>query len=87
VEGNTPGRHENKRVATKVTSRKSLFSEKSKSSGHREWSEEETSALVQYICLYWEDAYSDRWPIQSDTNFWDAVAGAVNKACNSTRTV
>ena len=87
VEGNTPGKPENKRVATKGTLRKSLFSEKPKSSGHREWSEEETSALVQYICLYWEDAYSDRWPMQSDTKFWDAVAGAVNKACNSTRTV
>jgi hypothetical protein len=54
VEGNTPGKPENKRVATKGTLRKSLFSEKPKSSGHREWSEEETSALVQYICLYWE---------------------------------
>ena len=86
VEGNMPGKPENKQVATKGTSRKSLFSEKPKSSGHREWSEEETSALVQYICLYWEDAYSDRWPMQSDTKFWDAVAGGVNKACNSTRT-
>ena len=83
VEGDTPGKSEKKRVATKGTSRKSFFCEKPKSSGQREWSKEETSALVQYICLYWED---DRWPMQSDTIFWDAAAGAVNKACRSSRT-
>jgi hypothetical protein len=47
----------------------------------------QTFSNILYIFqLYWEDAYSDRWPMQSDTKFWDAVAGAVNKACNSTRT-
>ena len=78
VEGNTPGKPEKKRVATKGTSRRSLFSEKTNSSARREWSSEETSTLVQYICLYWEDAHTDRGPMQSDTKFWDAVAGAVN---------
>ena len=83
AEGNTPGKPEKKRVATKGTSRRSLFSEKTNSSARREWSSEETSTLVQYICLY---THTDRWPMQSDTKFWDAVAGAVNKACNSSRT-
>lgn len=36
VEGDTPGKPEKKRVATKGTSRKSLFCEKPKSSGQRE---------------------------------------------------
>ena len=86
VEGNTAGKPENKRVATKGTSRKSLFSEKTNSSAPRGWSSKETLTLVQYIGLYWQDAHTDRWPMQSDTKFWDAAAGAVNKACNSSRT-
>lgn len=94
VEGNTPGKPESKRpstcLATKGSSRKSLFEDgnflKKKPAGKREWSEAENSALVQYICLFWDDAVSDKWPMHRDSEFWDACASAVNKACNSSRT-
>lgn len=89
VEGNTPGKPETKRQSTSGTSRKSLFqgnNGSNKSSGTREWSEAETSALVQYICLFWDDAGLDKWPMQKDPEFWNACASAVNKTCNSSRT-
>jgi len=54
--------------------------------GKREWTDAEMSALVQYICLFWDNAISDKWPMQRDPEFWDACASAVNKACSSSRT-
>ena len=89
VGGNTPGKPASKRSSTEGTSRKSLFqegNEPKKSSGKREWNDAETSALVQYICLFWDNAVSDKWPMQRDPEFWDACASAVNKACSSSRT-
>ena len=88
AQGNTPGKPEKKRVATNGTSMKSLFSEKKNSSARREWSSKETSTLVLTSIFVYigKNAHTDRWPMQSDTKFWDAVAGAVNKACNSSRT-
>ena len=83
VEGNTPGKPETKRPPSEGTSKKCLFQGEvqfKKSSGKREWSEEETSALVQYICLFWDDAGGDKWPMHRDPAFWDACASAVNKA-------
>ena len=90
VEDNTPGKPGNKRPSTQGTSRNTLFQEHQndikKSSDKREWSEVETSAVLQYICLFWEEAWIDKWPKHSDPKFWDACASAVNKTCNSTRT-
>ena len=88
VEGNTPGKPSCKRTV-KGTSRKSLFGSeddeirKACASG---WTEKEESCLIQYICLFWSNAYSDEWPTTKDMGFWNACAEAVNNACNSTRT-
>lgn len=47
---------------------------------------QETSAIVQYICLYWRDAWNNKWPSTKDQQFWNECAEAVNKTCNSNRT-
>ncbi|XP_022781784.1 uncharacterized protein LOC111322849 [Stylophora pistillata] len=93
VEGNRPGKPKTKRPSTTPStdrsSRKTVFSEGcilNRAVGKREWSEAENSALVQYICLFWDDAVSDKWPMHRDSEFWDACANAANKACNSSRT-
>ena len=74
MHGDMPGKPESKRQMTKGRSWKSLFQERNiprKSSGIKEWTDAETSALVQYICLFWDDAGFGKWPIQSDPKFWD----------------
>jgi hypothetical protein len=42
--------------------------------------------LVQYICLYWKDAWNDKWPTTKDIKFWDGCAQAINSSCKSQRT-
>ena len=69
VEGNTPGKPEKKRHDTSGNSRKRLFTVE-KPSNSRQWTVAENAALTQYICLFWEEAWTDRWPMKSDTNFW-----------------
>ena len=69
VEGNTPGKSENKKRSTEGCSKRSLFQEgniPTKASGRKEWTEAETTALVQYICLFWDDAGFSKWPTHSD---------------------
>ncbi|CAB3995828.1 Hypothetical predicted protein [Paramuricea clavata] len=66
VEGNTPEKPEKKRPTVKGSSRKSLFTDEKLPTNKHQWSVEETSALIQYICLFWEDADTDRWPMQRD---------------------
>ena len=59
VEGNTPGKPENKKQSTEGCSKRSLFQEgniPTKASERKEWTEAETSALVQYTCLFWDDS-------------------------------
>ena len=77
VEGNTPGKPENKKQSTEGCSKGSLFQERNipaKASGRKEWTEAETSALVQYICLFWNDAGFNKWPMHSDKkNFFGMV--------------
>ena len=51
-----------------------------------DWTEKEESALVQYLCLFWEDAYINRWPTTKNMDFWNSCAEAVNSTCNSART-
>ena len=77
-----------KRLTANVTSRKSIFPDKSKNSrpSRTEWSDKECSALIQYICLFWNEAYTDKWPMIKDPTFWDACAESVNKVYNSSRT-
>ena len=41
-------------------------------SGIQNWTDEETTALVQYICLYLEDPWTDKWPTGKDPEFWNA---------------
>ena len=88
-EGNTPGKTASKRPSTQGTSRKSLFQESDRiksASGIQKWTDEETIALVQYICLYSENAWTDKWPTGKDPEFWNACSESVNKACKSSRT-
>lgn len=42
--------------------------------------------IVQYICLFSEDAWRDKWPTTKDAGFWNACADSVNKTCKSSRT-
>ena len=49
------------------------------------WTNEEIKALVQYICLYWPQAWNDKLPVTKDHVFWDSCAGAVNTSCKSNR--
>ena len=89
VEGNTPGKPENKQQSTEGRFKRSLFRKRNiptKASGRKEWTKAETSALVQYICLFWDDAGVNKWPMHSDQKFWNGCADAVNKTCNSSRT-
>ena len=91
VEGNTPGK-----PACKQTVAGTSRSQNLKKGEHTEpekmsckgsdWTEKEESALVQYLCLFWEDAYTNRWPTTKNMDFWNSYAEAVNSTCNSTRT-
>lgn len=88
-EGNTPGKTASKRPSTQGTSRKSLFQESDRSksaSSIQKWTDEETTALVQYIFLYSENEWTDKWPTGEDPEFWKACSVYVNKVCKSSRT-
>ena len=91
AEGNTPGKLPSKRTV-QSTSRRSLFGSESddvsqqKCSNVKDWTEEEESAIVQYICLFWKNAHTNKWPTTKDMEFWNVCADAVNNTCNSTRT-
>ena len=89
-DGNTLGKPANKRIPVQGSWRKSLFLEPnslpSKSAGPREWSTQELSALVQHICLFWEDMWTDRWRTMKNEAVWNACENSVNKTCNSSRT-
>ena len=67
VEVNTPGKPSSKRNV-QGTSRRTLFGSEDLSKKERvtvdQWTEKEESALVQYICLFWENAFTNRnkWP-------------------------
>ena len=87
IEGNTPGKPTSKRHSCEK-SRRSLFNDvqESESCSKSDWTAKEESVLVQYICLFWRDAYNDKWPMTKDTKFWNSCAVAVNSACKSNRT-
>ena len=50
------------------------------------WTRKETPALAQYICLYWKDAWSNKWPMTKDKKFWNSCAKAINSVCGCQRT-
>lgn len=95
VEGNTPGKPTCKRPV-QGKSRRNLFDSETEtfgnikqnepSAGKCDWTLKEKSALVQYICLFWKDAWNDKWPMTKDNAFWNSCASAVNNACHSNRT-
>ena len=80
--GDTPGKPREKlpNQCHGLTSR-SLFSSSTGTEINKnaKWSAEETSALVQYICLYWEGASTDKWPKFKNIKFWNHCSEAVNK--------
>ena len=90
--GNTPGKTVPKKPTNKPheskeerrPARRSLFSTScSSASGTgrpEEWSREETSALVEYVALYWEGSHTNGWPTFHDKSFWEACAKAIVEA-------
>lgn len=95
VEGNTSGKPTSKRPV-EGKSRRSLFNNETQCAEDEtkvsftckteNWTHKETSALVQYICLFWKDAWNNRWPMTKDKDFWDSCVQAVNNVCQSNRT-
>lgn len=90
--GDSPGKSKPKLASYEGSSRKSLFKETAETSVHCKkerpvpWTKQETSMLVQYNCLYWKDAWNDKWPTTKDSKFWDGCAQAINNSCKSQRT-
>ena len=74
------------------TARKSLFDGSKINHGdgkkcvNGSWTTKEVSTLIQYICLYWDDAYTDKWPKTKNMKFWNECAISINKICNASRT-
>ena len=79
--GNTPGKSKPKlsRSPSQPTSRNSLFNNIGETiekpcNKKVPWTEQETKTLVQYICLYAEDAWKNKWPSNKDQEFfWENV--------------
>ena len=88
--GDSPGKPKTKiPVCCNPKSRKSLFSPKDStvlSKKPSPWSDAETRSLVQYICSYWKDAWTNKWPSTKDPVFWKECADVVNKTCGCNRT-
>ena len=53
-------------------------------STHMECSDKEYACLTQYICRYWDEAHTDKWPMMKNTKFWNFCADFVSKVCNWT---
>lgn len=90
-DGNTPGKPQAKvRAQETETSRKRcLFpgeSEGKEKSSWAKWTTSEDCAIVQFICLFWEDANTEKWPTIKDPQFWNNCAKAVMDVCQTTRT-
>ena len=94
-EGNTPGK-----TAAKIRNvqesensearRRCLFGKEENNtdgqSSWTKWTTKEETALVQYICLFWEDAHENKWPTFKNNEFWSGCAEAVMNVCKTTRT-
>ena len=90
--GNTPGKTAPKKSTSKAPenkderrpARRSLFSSSrthtsvcSGTGRPEEWSREETSALVEYVALYWEGSHTNGWPTFHKQSFWEDCAKAI----------
>ena len=92
-EGNTPGKPPSKTKAKEATTfdtsspRKSLFGNSSERKVPRgPWTRREEAALVQYICLYWENAGSNVWPTGlRDPSSWSGCSSAIKASCSTYR--
>ena len=90
-DGSTPGKCKPKKKANEKSggARKSLFSAKGPiqqgCNTDKNWTTEETAALVQHICLYWDNAYTNNWSKTKSPILWNDCAIAVNKICNSSQ--
>ena len=94
VEGNTPGKPSNK-WQVDGRSRCSLFEDNKEDikddknvSCHKpkNWTHKETSALVQYICLYRKDGWSNKWPMTKDKELGHSCAKSINNVRGCQRT-
>ena len=91
VEGNTPGKPVGKRHVQGI-SKRTLFQSEPACMSHQEnprvnyWTEAEESVLIQYLCLFWDEAYTGKWPTTKNMEFWNLCAEAVNSTCKSNRT-
>ena len=74
TEGNTPEKTVSERELVEGSSRRSLFPESNNAPSPREWSSEEISVLVQHICFFREEAWTDKWPNMKNKAFWNACA-------------
>ena len=90
--GDTPEKPKDKKPVCQPNSRRTLFSTEEKCSKNTKqekpipWSEKETKALVQYVCLFWKDAWNNKRPSTKNENVWKECAEAINKTCSSSRT-
>ncbi|CAB4043613.1 Hypothetical predicted protein, partial [Paramuricea clavata] len=88
-EGNTPGKPPAKvrtRTESEASRKRCLFGKDNITSEKSKWTTSEDSAIVQYICFYWEDAHRNKWPTMKNLYFWDGCAQAVMNICKTTRT-
>ncbi len=74
IEGNTPGKPACKRQPCEK-SRRCLFAsnKESEPTGKSDWTVREKSALVQYICLFWKDSWTDKWQQTMPANLTEQV--------------
>ncbi len=81
--GNTPGKPSTKRSNAEGT-HENVSSDQGEIGPHKRgpkttiWSREETSQLVQYVALYWDQSSeTSTWPKHKDESFWTSCAAYV----------
>jgi hypothetical protein len=76
-------------IAQNTNSRKNLFQNETAENPCNKrllWSQQETKVLVQFICLFAENASKNKWPSNKNQEFWTKCAETVNKTCGTNRT-
>lgn len=75
--GDTPGKPDEKLSKPESLARKNLFGNTDNVHERKivQWTVAETSALVQYIGLYWEDNHTDGWPSTKNSALCNSCAG------------
>ncbi|CAB4000263.1 Hypothetical predicted protein, partial [Paramuricea clavata] len=88
-EGNTLGKPPAKVrtwTESEASHKRCLFGKDNISTEKSKWTTSKDSAIVQYICLYWEYAHKNKWPTMKNPHFWDGCAQAVMNICKTMRT-